>query len=179
VQRGTFREDLFHRLNVIHIETPPLRDRAEDIPSLLNHYLTRAAQELGVASKHLTTDAEAVLKSFDWPGNVRQLVNACRRLTVTAPGNEICREDIPDDLGGQRSDAAGTEWLMGLARWAERQLDNDAAPPLLETAQPEFERALIRAALARANGRRQDAARLLGMGRNTLTRKIRELGIDV
>lgn len=178
VQTGAFREDLFHRLNVIHIVTPALRDRAEDIPLLLNHYLGEAAREIGIAPKHLTPDAAVALQGFDWPGNVRQLVNACRRLTITAPGNEIRREDIPHDLGGQRSDAGPAAWLVGLARWAERQLDKDTAPPLLETAQPEFERALIRAALARANGRRQEAARLLGMGRNTLTRKIRDLDID-
>jgi two-component system nitrogen regulation response regulator GlnG len=179
VERGTFREDLFHRLNVIHIETPALRNRPEDIPLLLQHYLGQAARELGVAPKILTPDAIAVLTRFDWPGNVRQLVNASRRLTVMAPGSEIRTEDIPDELGGQvATTPSGSDWLASLGRWAERQLDADMTKPLLELAQPEFERALIRAALARSKGRRQEAAKLLGLGRNTLTRKIRDLGID-
>src|ERR1700761_6951270 len=100
VQSGHFREDLLHRLNVIRIEIPPLRERREDIPELLHHYLAAAGQELGVEPKLLMAQAEAALVSFDWPGNVRQLVNACRRLTVTAPGREIRTEDIPADLGG-------------------------------------------------------------------------------
>jgi two-component system nitrogen regulation response regulator GlnG len=179
VHQGDFREDLFHRLNVIHIETPALRDRIEDIPLLLKHYLREAARELGVTPKSLTSEATALLMSFDWPGNVRQLVNACRRLTVTAPGNEIGIDDIPGELGGQSGHTPkGADWVSSLSRWAEHQLDNNAGTPLLETAQPDFERALIRTALARANGRRQDAAKMLGLGRNTLTRKIRDLGID-
>lgn len=179
VRTGAFREDLFHRLNVIHIETPPLRKRTEDIPALMQHFLGQAARELTVAPKTLTDDAIALLQDFRWPGNVRELVNACRRLTVTAPGNEIRVADIPEDLGGRRNRrAAESEWLTSLSRWAERQLDSGGGAPLLEIALPEFERALIRAALARANGRRQHAARLLGLGRNTLTRKIRELGIE-
>ena len=100
VKSGHFREDLLHRLNVIRIEIPPLRERREDIPELLHHYLSVAGQELGVEPKLLTPPAETALVTFDWPGNVRQLVNACRRLTVTAPGREIRTEDIPADLGG-------------------------------------------------------------------------------
>jgi two-component system nitrogen regulation response regulator GlnG len=178
VKDGRFREDLFHRLNVIHIHTPPLCQRREDIPVLLRNYLKEAARELGREPKSLTPGALQLLQTFDWPGNVRQLVNACRRLTVTAPGNEIQSDDIPGDLGGRpenRSTAA--DWSVDLARWAERQLDNDANAPLLETALPEFERALITTAMAKAHGHRQEAARLLGWGRNTLTRKIRELRI--
>jgi len=180
VRKGEFREDLFHRLNVIHIQAPPLRDRREDISLLLRHFLNEAAKELQVEPKQLTTDAIMLLESFDWPGNVRQLINVCRRLTITAPGIEIQVEDVPVDLGG--SSARGNSqsaWITALADWAEGQIDKESGKPLLQIAVPEFERALIRTALARANGRRQDAAKMLGLGRNTLTRKIRELGIEV
>ena len=178
VGKGLFREDLLHRLNVIRIEIPPLRSRREDIPDLLGYYLATSAAELGVEPKTLAPDAEARLAAFDWPGNVRQLVNATRRLTVTAPGREIHIEDIPADLGGAGAappESAG--WLRELEAWATRQA---TAPgkPLLDIAVPDFERVLIRVALARCEGRRQDAARLLGWGRNTLTRKMRELGMD-
>jgi two-component system nitrogen regulation response regulator GlnG len=175
VRNGRFREDLFHRLNVISITTPPLRERHDDIPLLLDHYLREAASELGVEPKSLAEDALAVLARFDWPGNVRQLVNACRRLTVVAPGSEIRAEDIPPEFGGCHQDAAELdEWNSRLRRWAERELAREGAPPLLETALPAFERTLLRAALDHARGHRQDAARLLGWGRNTLTRKIRD-----
>jgi two-component system nitrogen regulation response regulator GlnG len=128
----------------------------------------------------VAADALALLQGFDWPGNVRQLVNACRRLTVTAPGPEIQVADIPEELGGAGETLAGSpEWSNGLARWAEHQLDKSAHQPLLESALPEFEKALIRTALARARGHRQEAAKLLGWGRNTLTRKIRELRLDL
>jgi two-component system nitrogen regulation response regulator GlnG len=180
VRDGRFREDLFHRLNVIHIVTPPLRERREDIPLLLEHYLREAARELGAEPKALAPEALAALQGFDWPGNVRQLVNACRRLTVTAPGTEIQVADIPEELGGRGETLAGSpEWSNGLARWAEHQLDRSAREPLLASALPEFEKALIRTALARARGHRQEAAKLLGWGRNTLTRKIRELHLDL
>ncbi len=178
VEAGRFREDLYHRLNVIHIVTPALRDRREDIPELLAHYLAAAARELGAEPKRLSSEAVDALSAFDWPGNVRQLVNACRRLTVTAPGTEIRIEDLPADLGGPPNAMPGTsEWAERLARWAESAIRGGSTPPLLEVALPEFERALIRTALAHANGRRQEAARLLGWGRNTLARKIREHGL--
>jgi len=180
VRDGRFREDLFHRLNVIHISTPPLRERREDIPLLLDHYLREAARELGTEPKRVVPDALALLRRFDWPGNVRQLVNACRRLTVTAPGPEIQVADIPLDLGGHGHTLAGSpDWSVALARWAERQLDQGGEEPLLTSALPEFEKTLIRTALARAGGHRQEAARLLGWGRNTLARKIRELRLDL
>jgi two-component system nitrogen regulation response regulator GlnG len=179
VRQGKFREDLFHRLNVIHIQTPPLRERREDIPLLLHHFLADVADELRTEPKELTEDAMRLLQSFDWPGNVRQLMNACRRLTVSAPGNEIQAADVPVDFGGSSVRRnKEVEWIAALAEWAERQIDEQAGKPLLRVALPEFERALIRTALARANGRRQDAAKILGLGRNTLTRKIRELDID-
>jgi two-component system nitrogen regulation response regulator GlnG len=178
VAEGRFREDLFHRLNVIHIETPPLRRRREDISPLLNHYLRKAADELGAEPKGISAEAIQLLQGFDWPGNVRQLVNACRRLTVTAPGLVIQAEDIPSELGGHKKLRDNLDWSTDLARWAERQLDLGEPAPLLDTAIPEFERTLIRTALARARGHRQEAARMLGWGRNTLTRKIRELELD-
>jgi two-component system nitrogen regulation response regulator GlnG len=178
VKQNLFREDLLHRLNVIRIEVPPLRSRREDIPELLVHYLGAAAVELGVEPKTLTPEAAAALSNFDWPGNVRQLVNACRRLTVTAPGREIKAEDIPTDLGGSPSPAMlQDEWTRQLTSWAEKRL-NAGETPLLDDAMPEFERTLIRAALRKAEGGRQEAARLLGWGRNTLTRKLKELAMD-
>ncbi|HYM34563.1 MAG TPA: helix-turn-helix domain-containing protein, partial [Steroidobacteraceae bacterium] len=178
VKQGLFREDLLHRLNVIRIEVPPLRSRREDIPELINHYLNEAASELGVEPKVLTAEAEAALTNFDWPGNVRQVVNACRRLTVSAPGREIKAEDIPADLGGTPSPTKlQDEWTRQLTVWAEKRLAS-SGKPLLDDALPEFERVLIRCALRKAEGGRQDAARLLGWGRNTLTRKMKELGMD-
>ena len=178
VRQGLFREDLLHRLNVIRIRVPSLRERAGDIPELLTHYLALAARELGVEPKTLATSAQDRLAAFGWPGNVRQLVNAARRLTVTAPGREIRDEDIPPDLGGEGADApTPDDWCRELEAWAARHLAGNG-PPLLEVAGNHFERALARAALARVQGRRQEAAKLIGWGRNTLTRKLRELGID-
>jgi two-component system nitrogen regulation response regulator GlnG len=179
VKEGRFREDLYHRLNVIRINTPPLRHRREDIPVLLNHYLKDAATELDTPAKKINSDAMEVLKTYDWPGNVRQLVNAARRLTVTAPGGVITSLDIPQDLGGKHNSAnAQNEWTRSLAYWAERKLGDPNASPLLEEALPAFEKTLIRIALERARGHRQEAAKLLGWGRNTLTRKIRSLNLD-
>jgi two-component system nitrogen regulation response regulator GlnG len=180
VKQNLFREDLLHRLNVIRIEVPPLRHRREDIPELLQHYLDVAAIELGVAPKVLSDDAALALAAFDWPGNVRQLVNACRRLTVLAAGREIKASDIPADLGGGGSSPAGAngyDWSQALASWAQARLATGGAP-LLDDAMPEFERTLLREALKATRGGRQEAAKLLGWGRNTLTRKLKELGLD-
>ncbi len=177
VKEGLFREDLLHRLNVIRIGVPPLRNRREDIPELLQHYLDVAAMELGVAPKILAEDAAAALAAFDWPGNVRQVVNACRRLTVLAAGREIALADIPADLGGGSAAKSSLDWSNALASWASARLAA-GGPPLLEDAVPEFERTLIREALRAAQGGRQDAAKLLGWGRNTLTRKLKELGME-
>ncbi len=178
VKEARFREDLYHRLNVIRINTPPLRQRKEDIPALLRHYLAEAGEELGAPAKQIDADAMDALQAFDWPGNVRQLVNAARRLTVTAPGTIITAEDVPPDLGGSGgSEQGATDWTRMLASWAERQLQAGETP-LLDSALPEFEKTLIEMALARTNGHRQEAARLLGWGRNTLTRKIKALHLD-
>jgi two-component system nitrogen regulation response regulator GlnG len=179
VSDGRFREDLFHRLNVMRINTPPLRQRREDIPILIEHYLAEAGSELGTVAKSINPDAMEILMRYDWPGNVRQLVNATRRLTVTAPGNVITGSDIPEDLGGSAGIAGGEEeWTQSLAFWAEKALVHEDLEPLVSTALPAFEKTLIRIALNKAQGHRQEAARLLGWGRNTLTRKIKALQLD-
>ncbi len=177
VKESRFREDLFHRLNVIRINTPPLRQRREDIPQLLNHYLAEAAKELSAPAKSFDNDALDLLRAYDWPGNVRQVVNAARRLTVTAPGAVITAEDIPADLGGTKQPKkAAQEWTRSLAAWAETQMGaGDKA--LIDTALPEFEKTLIQIALSKTNGHRQDAAKLLGWGRNTLARKMKALNL--
>jgi two-component system nitrogen regulation response regulator GlnG len=178
VKESRFREDLFHRLNVIRINTPPLRQRREDIPLLLNHYLAEAAEEVGTPKKAIDADALRALQAFAWPGNVRQLVNATRRLTVTAPGGVITAQDIPGDLGGSETpQRAAKEWTRMLAAWAEREMHSSDGP-LLEQALPEFEKTLIEIAMSRTNGHRQEAAKLLGWGRNTLARKMKALHLD-
>jgi two-component system nitrogen regulation response regulator GlnG len=178
VKEARFREDLYHRLNVIRINTPPLRQRREDIALLINHYLAKAADELRTSPKAIDGEALEVLEAYDWPGNVRQLVNATRRLTVTAPGSVITAEDIPPDFGGQEvGDRKTSEWTQSLESWAVQSLSNGETP-LLDTALPEFERVLIRTAMARTKGHRQAAAKLLGWGRNTLARKMKALHLD-
>jgi two-component system nitrogen regulation response regulator GlnG len=178
VRNSQFREDLFHRLNVIRIELPPLRARHEDVPDLLEHYMRLAAQELGVEPKALTNEAREKLSAYAWPGNVRELVNLCRRFTVLAPGNEIRAEDLPPEITGAVANATPEQdWTSALAQWADRQ-SLSPPRPLLDDALPAFERTLIRVALKHTQGHRQDAAKLLGWGRNTLTRKLKELGMD-
>jgi two-component system nitrogen regulation response regulator GlnG len=176
VREGRFREDLYHRLNVMRIEVPALRHRREDIPELTRAYLEQAASELGVAPKTLSPEAADVLLKYDWPGNVRELVNLCRRLTVTAAGREVAVQDLPHELGGLAAEPSA-DWTSGLASWAEGRLAGGALP-LLADALPAFERTLIVTALRRARGKRLEAAKLLGWGRNTLTRKIKELGLE-
>jgi two-component system nitrogen regulation response regulator GlnG len=178
VRDGKFREDLFHRLNVIRIKIPSLRERLEDIPLLMDHFMEQAGRELEVEPKVITQDVENFLSGLAWPGNVRQLENLCRWLTVMAPGQEIRMEDLPDDLHESSVDpgVAATDWQALLRQWAVLQLASGNTP-LLDEAQPAFERILIDAALQHTGGRRQDAARLLGWGRNTLTRKLKELGL--
>jgi len=179
VRDGLFREDLFHRLNVIRIQLPSLDKRREDIPLLTRHFLNQAARELGVESKVLRAETETYLGKLDWPGNVRQLENLCRWLTVMASGREIHQEDLPAELRERELVATGNgpDWEVALRVWATQSLAR-GEQNLLETALPNFERALIRVALEQTGGHRQDAARLLGWGRNTLTRKIKELRID-
>ncbi len=184
VAEGKFREDLFHRLNVIRIQLPPLKERAEDIPALTRHFLAAAAAELGVEPKRLSKEAEQRLCALPWPGNVRQLENACRWMTVMASGQEILADDLPPELKTRTSPlAAGGEagqegdWTTLLANWASQALANGDTN-LLEDAQPAFERTLLTTALSHTRGHKQEAARLLGWGRNTLTRKLKELNMD-
>jgi len=178
VQDRRFREDLFHRLNVIRIRLPALRERREDIPLLMRHFLSRAAAELDCEPKVLLTSAEERLKSFAWQGNVRQLENTARWLTVMASGQEIHAEDLPPDLADtQTGESAEDPWQISLRRWACDRL-REGQTVLLDTALPVFEQVLIETALEHTGGRRQEAARLLGWGRNTLTRKLKELRLD-
>jgi two-component system nitrogen regulation response regulator GlnG len=176
VERGIFREDLYHRLNVIRIELPPLRSRTEDVPDLLSHYLRQAAAELGTETKTLAPVTLERLQAYRWPGNVRELVNLCRRLTALAPGSEIHLEDLPSEMHIV-TPAAQTDWAAALTLWAKAQ-PHDGTVAWLDQALPEFERVLIRVALNRTHGHRQEAARVLGWGRNTLTRKLKELGMS-
>ncbi|MGH8581743.1 MAG: nitrogen regulation protein NR(I) [Gammaproteobacteria bacterium] len=177
VKEGGFREDLFHRLNVIRIRIPPLRERLSDIPMLARHFLIAAARELKVEPKVLHPDTLTYLGAYPWPGNVRQLENVCRWLAVMAPAHEAHIEDLPPELRDPVSASSADEWQTQLRRWAERELAQGECA-LLDKALPAFERILIDTALGRTAGRRQDAARLLGWGRNTLTRKIQELGME-
>lgn len=178
VKEGLFREDLYHRLNVIRIRIPPLRERNEDIPLLLDHFLKQAADELQASPKTPRPDVSDYLRRYQWPGNVRELENTCRWLTVMASGNEIHLEDLPPELRQINTEEGGLDWEDPLTRWAERQAVLNEQP-LLDMATPRMERILIEVALRRTGGRRQDAAKLLGWGRNTLTRKIKELGMTV
>ncbi|MCB1623372.1 MAG: nitrogen regulation protein NR(I) [Pseudomonadales bacterium] len=175
VARGEFREDLFHRLNVIRIELPALRQRSEDIPALLEHYLAQAATELATERKSLSSRARQHLVRYGWPGNVRELVNLCRRLVALAPGSTIELADLP--VGVQGVARVTDDWGGALTRWADAQ-PADPDQPWLARALPQFERVLIEAALRRTGGHRQEAARVLGWGRNTLARKCKELGIN-
>jgi two-component system nitrogen regulation response regulator GlnG len=178
VQAGKFREDLFHRLNVIRIHMPPLRDRQEDIPLLMKHFLELAAKELNMEVKQLDKETETYLSQLDWPGNVRQLENTCRWLTVMSPGKVIHMEDLPPELL-ERTKTTGedSDWENALKRWANQQLSR-GEQTILHSAVPRFEQIMIETALQHTGGRRQDAAKLLGWGRNTLTRKIKELGME-
>jgi two-component system nitrogen regulation response regulator GlnG len=176
VQDNSFREDLFHRLNVIRIHLPKLAERREDIPKLMQHFFTIAGNELNVEPKRLLPDTEEYLSQLDWPGNVRQLENTCRWLTVMASGREFHLNDLPPELL-EHSDseaAPAANWQENLRRWADQELLL-GRDKLLDRAVPEFERIMIETALKHTHGRRRDAANLLGWGRNTLTRKIKEL----
>ena len=179
VQAGKFREDLFHRLNVIRIHIPRLSDRREDIPTLAQHFLSRAALELAVEPKLLKSETEDYLKHLPWPGNVRQLENTCRWITVMASGREVHVSDLPPELLSQPQESTpASNWEQGLRQWADAALAHGQSN-LLKTAVPAFERIMIETALTHTAGRRRDAAVLLGWGRNTLTRKIKELGMNV
>jgi two-component system nitrogen regulation response regulator GlnG len=176
VREGTFREDLYHRLNVIRLRLPSLRERSDDVPLLARHFLSMSAKQLGVEPKRLSDDALAHLARLEFPGNVRQLENLCHWLTVMAPGQIIDVGDLPAEFRDQVA-AASADWLAALEHEAERRLARGETG-ILDGLSRQFERALITKALERTAGRRIEAASLLGMGRNTITRKIAELGIE-
>ena len=225
VREGRFREDLYHRLNVIRVRIPSLAERAEDIPLLMRHFLVQAAKELNTEAKRVPPEVMEYLKQFAWPGNVRQLENVCRWLTVMAPGQDVHINDLPPELLGAEAPrptplepisrvqpetrgaesagivpvtpreesiapgpapipvapmvptVSGATWFEALRSWADREFLSGRSG-LLDEAMPRFERTMIEAALNATRGQRQEAARRLGWGRNTLTRKIQELGMD-
>lgn len=179
VQRGDFREDLFHRLNVIRIHIPNLSERRQDIPRLMQYFFAQAAGELGGEQKVLLPETEAFLTNLDWPGNVRQLENTCRWITVMASGREVHLNDLPPELGSAVAEPVPTDessWRELLYNWARDELVA-GKQQILQEAVPDFERVMIEVALKHTQGRKRDAAELLGWGRNTLTRKMKDLQI--
>lgn len=178
IRQGDFREDLYHRLNVIHIALPPLRERHEDIAILARRFLVQVAKELGLEEKRLRPETVRVLESLPWPGNVRQLLNLCRQLCVMAPGDQIFPADLPAELF-TRPDKPEVQasWSEALRVWARKELAA-GADQVHARAQAEMERVLIDCALDQTDGQRQKAAQLLGLGRNTLTRKLQKFEED-
>jgi len=178
VKNNQFREDLFHRLNVIRIHLPSLRERKEDIDQLSKHFLKQAANELSVEPKSLSKKAIAYLKQCPWPGNVRQLENICRFLTVMASGQEILLEDLPNELTTKSATVSShiSSWQIELSHWMDQQLAQ-GSHAILDTAMPEFEKIMLERALLFTQGHKQEAAKKLGWGRNTLTRKLKELDV--
>ena len=179
VAQGKFREDLYHRLNVIRITLPALRERSEDIPLLAQHFLQRSAEELQVDAKKLSPQALEKLTHYHWPGNVRQLENMCRWMTVMAPGQIVTKDDLPPELEQNATPSGqGEEWSEHLKKQAQLKLSH-GDDNILNDLAVEFERVLLRAALDHTHGHKQEAAKRLGWGRNTLTRKLKELGVDL
>lgn len=188
VRNGDFREDLYHRLNVIRLRLPPLRDRSEDVPLLVHHFLARSAKNLNVEPKKMADDAMEFLEHFSFPGNVRQLENICNWLTVMAPSQTIRLADLPEEV---RSGTAGTvhrlaegEGVEPAGFWQDQVADavkemlNADKSDVMKVLSDEFERAVYKAALEVTHGKRIEAAQRLGIGRNTMTRKLKELGMD-
>jgi len=179
VKQGLFREDLYHRLNVIRLRLPSLRERRDDVGLLARHFLARSARDLGVEGKRLTDAAASFLASYGWPGNVRQLENVCHWITVMAPGQVVDVKDLPPEMRSDPVAAGGAEadWRRVLEREIAARLargETGIADPLTR----DFESALITQALQHTGGRRIEAAGLLGIGRNTLTRKVQDLKLD-
>jgi two-component system, NtrC family, nitrogen regulation response regulator GlnG len=188
VKQGLFREDLFHRLNVIRLRLPALRERKEDIPLLAKHFLAKSARELGVDVKKFSDESMAFLQTLPFKGNVRQLENLCHWVTVMAPSQVVEVKDLPEDLraaptsGATASDAGSAatpqgDWLTQLHDLTRAKLKGNE-PDVMDQLAAQFERSVIQAALLQTGGRRVEAAQRLGIGRNTITRKIAELGID-
>ena len=184
IKTGKFREDLYHRLNVFRIELPPLRKRKEDIPSLVKYFLKKSANEIKSDQKDIEDPAMKVLNEYDWPGNIRQLENTCRYITVMAPSASITLDDIPDEVKNIDMNLESSPHTNGLGsniNWEESlsghirnvlQDKND-----LTTLSKDLEKILLQEALKASKGRRIDAAKILGLGRNTITRKIKDLDL--
>ncbi len=170
VERGEFRADLLHRLDVLRLHVPPLRERRDDIARLAEHFLARAVAETGIESKRFSPAVLTALREQPWPGNVRQLENVCRRLAVLASGRQIGVADLPAEMRAAHVPRR-PEWSVSLGEWAARELA-EGEPDLHARALAEFERVLLDAALAEHRGHRQNAAKALGLGRNTITRKL-------
>jgi two-component system nitrogen regulation response regulator GlnG len=180
VADGRFREDLFHRLNVISLELPALRERTDDIGELSNYFFQLIAKELNQEAKVLTEESLSFLKTYNWPGNVRQLENVCRRVMVMGSTREVELDDLPKEIkviDQEGSDPHSLLWESTLKSWVETELGAKDVGPIISIAESKFETVLITAALAHTKGRRQAAAKLLGWGRNTLTRKIKQYQI--
>ncbi|MGA0033806.1 MAG: nitrogen regulation protein NR(I) [Burkholderiales bacterium] len=177
VKQGLFREDLFHRLNVIRLRLPALRERREDIPLLARFFLQKSARELGVEPKRLSEATLNYVSMQDLPGNVRQLENLCHWLTVMAPAATIEVKDLPPEMRAESTVTSADDWIAALGREAEMRLHRGETG-IMDELTRQFEKALILKALAQTGGRRIEAAQLLGLGRNTLTRKIQELKIE-
>jgi len=177
VTQGLFREDLYHRINVIRLRLPPLRERREDIPLLARYFLAKSARELNVEAKRLSEATLKYLTAQDFPGNVRQLENLCHWLTVMAPAATIEVKDLPPELRAEAAAPAPQHWAAALEKEVDLLFSRGETGVMNELTR-RFEKALIVRALAQTGGRRIEAAHLLGLGRNTLTRKIQELGIS-
>ena len=175
IAEGSFREDLYHRLNVITIELPPLRERSDDIVLLARHFLSQAAEEMGLEEKHLMPETILALQQKSWPGNVRQLQNLCQQLCVMAPGEQILPVDLPASLRDKDAASESSDsWSKALQVWTRKALFSGQVD-LMSTARGELEKTILDCALEHTGGKRVEAARLLGLGRNTLTRKLNEL----
>ncbi len=177
VKQGLFREDLFHRLNVIRLRLPPLRERREDIPLLARYFLKKSAIELGGDAKQLSDGALKYLTTLEWSGNVRQLQNVCHWLTVMAPGQSVEVSDLPPELRDDVVTSRQQDWAEALALEIDNRL-NRGENGIMNELVPQFEKTLILGALKHTGGRRIEAANLLGLGRNTLTRKIQDLQLE-
>jgi len=177
VALGKFREDLYHRLNVIRIDIPALRQRKEDVPLLIKHFLKESAQELQTEMKLLTDESMQAMVDYHWPGNVRQLENSCRWITVMAPGSSVDIVELPKEIFAPQPEGESTSWEISLARVAKQQL-NLGKNDILDDLRITFEKVLLNEALKFTHGHRQNAAKRLGWGRNTLTRKLKELDFD-
>ncbi len=177
VKQGLFREDLYHRLNVIRIDIPSLRERAEDVTLLAKRFLRTSADELQVEMKVLSDEALIKMMAYDWPGNVRQLENICRWITVMAPATSVSVEDLPKEILGFSQEVVAQDWEAALAKLVRQKL-NLGQQDVLDDLLKRFEGVMLKVSLDHTNGHRQNAARLLGWGRNTLTRKLKDLDLD-